>query len=336
MRWGVAEFAAAEEMDRFRGYWWAPDGTALLATRVDDTPVQRWWIADPAHPDRRPTEVAYPAAGTPNADVTAWIVRARRRRARRSRWDRDDLPYLAEAAWDDHGPLLALHPRDQRRHRGARRRPALGRHRGAVDRPRRRVGGASARARPPGSPTVGVVVCSDADGRRRLVVGGTPVTPDDLHVRAVAHVGDDRSCSPPTRSTTPPAPPCGAGPTTGSSSSPPTTASTRAVVGGDTVVVRRVSLDATAPEITIKSGSAFVFGSIATAITGFGKLDPAPARSVRSGVRQRVAGGGVLEAHAGDSVARVALLDLLAVVCVHHPAGGPRARCGRWTRSAPW
>ena len=35
-------------------------------------------------------------------------------------------------------------------------------------------------------------MCSDADGRRRLVVGGTPVTPDDLHVRAVAHVGDER------------------------------------------------------------------------------------------------------------------------------------------------
>ena len=37
-----------------------------------------------------------------------------------------------------------------------------------------------------------VVVCSDADGHRRLVVGGTPVTPDDLHVRAVADVGADR------------------------------------------------------------------------------------------------------------------------------------------------
>ena len=37
-----------------------------------------------------------------------------------------------------------------------------------------------------------VVVCSDADGPRRLVVGGTPVTPDDLHVRGVADVGDDQ------------------------------------------------------------------------------------------------------------------------------------------------
>ena len=38
--------------------------------RVDSTPVRRWYIADPANPDRPATEVAYPAAGTPNADVT--------------------------------------------------------------------------------------------------------------------------------------------------------------------------------------------------------------------------------------------------------------------------
>ena len=68
--WGLAEFIAAEEMGRTRGYWWAPDGTALLVARVDSTPVHRWYIADPANPARPATEVAYPAAGTPNADVT--------------------------------------------------------------------------------------------------------------------------------------------------------------------------------------------------------------------------------------------------------------------------
>ena len=30
----------------------------------------RWHIADPANPARSPAEVAYPAAGTPNADVS--------------------------------------------------------------------------------------------------------------------------------------------------------------------------------------------------------------------------------------------------------------------------
>ncbi|TDC88769.1 S9 family peptidase, partial [Saccharopolyspora aridisoli] len=50
--WGAAEFIAAEEMDRHRGYWWAPSGEELLVTRVDETPVQHWYLGDPAHPDR--------------------------------------------------------------------------------------------------------------------------------------------------------------------------------------------------------------------------------------------------------------------------------------------
>ena len=37
--WGAAEFIAAEEMHRSRGFWWAPDGRSLLAARVDNGPV---------------------------------------------------------------------------------------------------------------------------------------------------------------------------------------------------------------------------------------------------------------------------------------------------------
>src|ERR1022692_1602978 len=33
---GLAEFVAAEEMGRMRGFWWAPDGSALLVARVDN------------------------------------------------------------------------------------------------------------------------------------------------------------------------------------------------------------------------------------------------------------------------------------------------------------
>ena len=61
---GLAEFVAAEEMGRSRGYWWSPDGSRLLVARVDESAVARWHIADPANPDTAPGEVAYPAAGT--------------------------------------------------------------------------------------------------------------------------------------------------------------------------------------------------------------------------------------------------------------------------------
>lgn len=37
--YGLAEFLAAEEMQRTSGFWWSPDGQRLLVARVDTTPV---------------------------------------------------------------------------------------------------------------------------------------------------------------------------------------------------------------------------------------------------------------------------------------------------------
>src|SRR6185437_2263863 len=71
---GLPEFVAAEEMDRSRGYWWSPDGRQLLVARVDESPVARWHIADPANPGTAPVEVRYPAAGTANADVSLLVA----------------------------------------------------------------------------------------------------------------------------------------------------------------------------------------------------------------------------------------------------------------------
>ena len=117
--YGLAEFIAAEEMGRSRGYWWAPDGSALLVVRVDETPVQRWYISDPANPGRRPVEVAYPAAGTPNAGVSLVLADLAGRHTP-VEWDRAAFPYLVTVCWDDRGgadPLIVVQSRDQRRMR---------------------------------------------------------------------------------------------------------------------------------------------------------------------------------------------------------------------------
>jgi dipeptidyl-peptidase-4 len=111
---GLAEFIAAEEMDRQRGYWWSPDGSALLVARVDETPVNRWHIADPANPERPPAEVAYPAAGTPNADVSLLLVRLDGTSVAIDT-DGAAFPYLVTACWEgEHDPLVVLQSRDQR------------------------------------------------------------------------------------------------------------------------------------------------------------------------------------------------------------------------------
>jgi dipeptidyl-peptidase 4 len=122
--WGLAEFIAAEEFSRFRGYWWAPDGRSLLAARVDESRVPRWTLHDPAEPAAAPRSVAYPHAGAPNAVVTlhlldldgGWVD---------VHWDRETYPYLVSVSWTElggplvtvlrrlqqHGLVLAIDPR---------------------------------------------------------------------------------------------------------------------------------------------------------------------------------------------------------------------------------
>jgi dipeptidyl-peptidase-4 len=189
--YGLAEFIAAEEMGRMRGYWWAPDGQALLVARVDETPVERWHIADPANPDRPATEVAYPAAGTPNAYVGVVILRLDGQRTGVS-WDRGEFPYLVTAYWDEKGPLIVVQPRDQRSLRVLRVDAWSGET--TLERTdadpvwTEIVPGVPVRT---GGGTLVRVVDDRTADTRRVVVGEEPVTPEGLQVRAVLDVEGD-------------------------------------------------------------------------------------------------------------------------------------------------
>jgi dipeptidyl-peptidase-4 len=111
--WGAAEFVAAEEMGRQRGYWWSPAGECLLIARVDTGDVPARHIADPAEPTSAPKRVAYPAAGARNAVVTLWLTWLDGTK-RRVDWSGERFPYLARVHWSEHGrPLLAVQSRDQ-------------------------------------------------------------------------------------------------------------------------------------------------------------------------------------------------------------------------------
>ncbi|WP_328301364.1 prolyl oligopeptidase family serine peptidase [Streptomyces sp. NBC_00435] len=113
-RWGVCEFAAAEELGRDRGHWWSPDGQALLAARVDESALQRRWFADPAHPELPAEDFAYPEAGGPNADVQLWVLRpgggASADRGEgapvRLDWDAGTYPYVSDAGWESTSEIL--------------------------------------------------------------------------------------------------------------------------------------------------------------------------------------------------------------------------------------
>ena len=188
--WGLAEFVAAEEMDRDEGYWWAPDGSAVLAARVDESAVRRWWIADPAHPDAPPQEVRYPAAGSPNATVSVHVLRLDGADAVELHWDRARYPYLAGAHWDDIGPLLVVQSRDQRTLRILAADPGTGTTSLLAEQTDEAwvelVGGQPRRLADGRLVTVATV-----DDRAALCVAGAAVTGSDVEVRAVHDVTGD-------------------------------------------------------------------------------------------------------------------------------------------------
>ncbi len=112
--WGVVDFVAAEELNRYRGFWWAPDSAHVLAERVDVSPVNVWTIADPTHPERSPATHRYPAAGTENALLAIAVVAIEDGARHDITWSHDEFPYLVDAQWTKHGLTITLLDRAQR------------------------------------------------------------------------------------------------------------------------------------------------------------------------------------------------------------------------------
>ncbi|QEV20045.1 alpha/beta fold hydrolase [Streptomyces alboniger] len=187
--YGLAEHVAAESMARHRGFWWSPSSDRLLVARVDDAPVRRWWIADPAHPDREPTKVAYPAAGTANADVRLFVLGLDGSRTEVV-WDRVRLPYLARVHWSaDGAPLLLVQSRDQRSQSYLAVNPE------GSTRMVHAEDDADWLELFPGvpcwSPSGKLVRIVDEGGARVLAWGERPLTGAQLHVRAVLDVTEE-------------------------------------------------------------------------------------------------------------------------------------------------
>lgn len=124
--YGRADFVAAEEMGRRRGFWWGPSSTDLIVTKVDERPVNKWWTGDPAHPGQKPATIRYPQAGTRNAHTALLNIVAETGESREIHWDADDhYEYLANVIWqatspdpDDPeantNPIIVRQTRDQR------------------------------------------------------------------------------------------------------------------------------------------------------------------------------------------------------------------------------
>nr|WP_274388325.1 alpha/beta fold hydrolase [Salsipaludibacter albus] len=204
--WGLAEFVAAEEMNRGRGFWFAGDGAAMLVARVDESPVATVHLADLVDPDRLPRPHRYPFAGTANADVTLHLLRLATAPGGdtpvRVVDDRlvappDDLDaeYLVDVTWETGRPaLVTWQDRPQTRMVTV-----------ALDDDATSRVVADVQGRPwvepvPGAPCWAgdrVVTVADRmdlgdEGTRAVLVDGEVVSPAGLQVRAVLDADDER------------------------------------------------------------------------------------------------------------------------------------------------
>ena len=191
--WGSAEFIAAEEMGRTRGFWWGPDSDALLVQRVDVGPIDTWWISAPVTPWEEPKQAPYPAAGSANAVVglaVAGLDNSRvdldwkTRSSSRYGWE-----YLARVDWSRAGILLTVQSRDQRTLGVLDVDPATGecheRYRVVDEHWVELVAGA------PALHEGRLVTVEDRGSARRLCVDGEALTGDGVQVRSVVDVGDE-------------------------------------------------------------------------------------------------------------------------------------------------
>ena len=102
---GLADFAAAEEFDRFRGFFWSPDSKAILYEEADASGLPHFTIADPARPEAPAERVGYPRAGTVNAVLRFGITRVAAPFATTwVDWDRAKMPYVPAVTWQPGSP----------------------------------------------------------------------------------------------------------------------------------------------------------------------------------------------------------------------------------------
>ncbi len=185
--WGLADFIAAEELERFRGMWWLPDSSGLIVERFDESDVAVRWIGDPAQPAREPVPHRYPAAGTPNAAVSLHRISLDGSIVDLE-WDRDEFCYLSSVDVTAHGAVIvAALSRDQQRQLimqliGDELTPVATRH----QEPWITVVAGTPTIAPDGA----LIEVQALDGVFRLIRDGQPLSPIDMNVEAVLDVSE--------------------------------------------------------------------------------------------------------------------------------------------------
>ena len=112
---GVAEFIAAEELDRDRGFWWSPDGTRIAFVQADSSHIPEYPIVHQGKDEPEVERHRYPFAGKANALVRLGVVGVEGGPAHWMDIGSETDIYIARVAWRPDNVLTAqLLSRDQK------------------------------------------------------------------------------------------------------------------------------------------------------------------------------------------------------------------------------
>ena len=190
--WGLADFIAAEELERHRGMWWLADSRRILIERVDESDVEVRWIGDPAQPQNEPVAHRYPAAGTNNARVSVHLVDVVSGNLTDLPWDHAEFPYLAgvqipQASDLPPTAIISVLSRDQQRQRVMQLQDASW----VIRADRKQSPWVTVMGGVPTIDTTGALIdIADHDGVFRVSRDGRPFSPEGLNVDEVVDITD--------------------------------------------------------------------------------------------------------------------------------------------------
>jgi dipeptidyl-peptidase-4 len=106
LSFGIAEFVVQEELDRFTGYWWSPDESRIVYTRVDESTVDVVPRADIGPGGATVVNQRYPRAGRPNAVVELFVRDLASGQIRKLDLGANKDIYLARVDWSADGKTV--------------------------------------------------------------------------------------------------------------------------------------------------------------------------------------------------------------------------------------
>ena len=184
--YGVADFIAAEEMGRRRGYWWSPEGNRLLVTEVDESDVLVWHILNSSDPSSQARTLRYPKAGTDNPHVDLSIYSLDGDVVQIDWMQKYFWEYLVNVQWTEKSEIyLTVQTRNQTS-MGILRVDSIT---GAVEEIYRWTDEYWVEIIPGAPKIIGerVVTVEDRDESRALVIDNVQISSSDMQIRSLVH-----------------------------------------------------------------------------------------------------------------------------------------------------